>query len=87
MEIILNIDVWLSPDGGIFTKPQKSEGFVHIPAGEKIEHKEDGLFIRRIKDVKIIFNGADLPKIENGPEWGWQGFGSPDRPELQGSWE
>lgn len=75
MENILNIDVWLSPDGGIFTKPQEAEGFVHIPAGEKIKHETTGLFIRRIKDLKIMFSEADLPPINHGPAWKWEGFG------------
>jgi hypothetical protein len=85
MEIILNIDVWKDGEGKIFTKPQLGEGFVHIPAGQKIEHNQDGLFVRRIADLKIIFSGADLPTLDQGPAWGWKGFGKPDRPELQGA--
>lgn len=84
MEIILNIDVWKDGEGKIFTKPQKGEGFVHIPAGQKIEHNQDGLFIRRIADLKIIFGPADLPPIDRrGEDWHWQGFGPPDRPGMR----
>ena len=84
MEIILNIDVWKDGEGKIFTKPQKGEGFVHIPAGQKIEHNQDGLFIRRIADLKIIFSGSDLPPLDRrGEDWNWKGFGKPDRPGMR----
>lgn len=65
MEIILNIDVWLSNETGeIFTKPQPSEGFAYIPKGKPIRHEDGGPFIRRIKDVKIVFGANDLPERE-----------------------
>lgn len=72
-EVILNIDVWLSSDGGVFTKPPEGEGFVHIPAGERVKHTS-GSFVRRIKDLNIIFGPADLPPVEKGEEWTWKGF-------------
>ena len=65
MEIILNIDVWLSNETGeIFTKPQPSEGFAYIPKGKPIRHEGSGLVMRRIKDVNIIYSGKDLPERE-----------------------
>lgn len=65
MEIILNIDVWLSNETGeIFTKPQEGEGFAYVPKGKPIRHEDIGLVIRRIKDVKIIFSANDLPERE-----------------------
>lgn len=74
-EVILNIGVWLSPEGDIYVRPYEGEGVQYIPAGEKIRHEIRGLFVRRIKDEKIIFGPDDLPPRKQQPSWHWKGIG------------
>jgi hypothetical protein len=73
MSIYLNIDVWKAGED-IYTKEPEDVKATFIKAGTPIAH-ENGAFIRRIKDLKIIFSGADLPPIDrSGEDWHWKGF-------------
>lgn len=74
-EVILNIDVWLSSEGNIYIHPQEGEDVTYIPAGSRIRHEIGGLFVRRIKDEKIIFGPDDLPPRKQQPSWHWKGIG------------
>jgi hypothetical protein len=75
MSIYLNIDVWQSGES-IYVKEPKDIEATFIKAGTPIPH-ERGMFIRRIADLKIIFSGDDLPKIDrNSDTWRWEGLAS-----------
>jgi len=75
MSIHLNIDVWQAGDD-IYVKEPKDIEATFIKAGTPIPH-ERGMFIRRIKDLKIIFSGADLPEIDRtSGAWNWEGLAS-----------
>jgi hypothetical protein len=75
MNIHLNIDVWQAGES-IYVKEPKDIEATFIKAGTPIPH-EKGMFIRRIADLKIIFSGADLPKIDrNSGTWRWEGLAS-----------
>lgn len=76
MLVHLNIDIWKAKDSkDIYIKGKPENVDVEfIKAGTPIEHTEDGLFIRRIKDDKIIFGPSCLPVIERVSYWKWEGL-------------
>lgn len=79
MFVYLNIDVWKDKaSDGIYIKG-KPEGVdaEFVEAGTPIEHPDNKLFSRRIRDDKIIFGPGCLPEIDmKGKAWRWEGLAS-----------
>jgi hypothetical protein len=77
MLIHLNIDVWKDKKNkDIYVKEPPTEVDAElIVAGTAIEHKLKSPFIKRIKDLKIIFDSSCLPPLDrSGEDWKWQGY-------------